>query len=215
MTDTEVTAPQVLILACGALARELLAIIDANGWKNVTLDCLPADLHNRPKEIPAAVTERLGRHRRRFDKILLGYADCGTGGDLDRLCATEGIERLPGAHCYELFAGAETFAELHRVEPGTFYLTDYLARHFDRLVLSGLGIDAHPELEEMYFGNYRRLVYLAQVEDPELVDRARAAANRLALEFEIRTTGYGDVAAGTVKFVNTKAKGLTTLETSP
>lgn len=198
---TDAEAPRVLVLACGALARELRELIGHNRWSNVTLECLPAELHNRPKDIPAAVTARLEARRASYDRVLLGYADCGTGGDLDRLCAAAGMERLPGAHCYELFAGRTVFADLHHDEPGTFYLTDYLTRHFDRLVMGVLGIEAHPELRDAYFGHYRRVVYLAQADDPDLVERARAAAGRLGLDFEVRPTGYGDLATGVVDFV--------------
>ena len=136
---------------------------------------------------------RAARTRSDIDRILVAYADCGTGGTLDAVLEEEGAERIPGAHCYEFFAGGRAFAALHEAEPGTLYLTDYLARNFDRLILEGLGIDRHPELEAMYFGNYRRLVHLAQTRDGTLRAAARAAAERLGLEFEHRFTGYGDL----------------------
>ena len=190
--------PRVLIIACGALARELFDVLAANELRNVSVTCLPASFHNEPDRIPEAVRARIREARDSYDTILVGYADCGTGGLLDRVCAEEGVDRLPGAHCYELFAGREAFAALHEREPGTFYLTDYLAKHFDRLVIAGLGLDRHPELAEAYFGNYRRLVYLAQTDDPDREAAARAAADRLGLAFELRRTGYGDLGASVV-----------------
>ena len=186
-------APRVLIVGCGALARELVAL--TRGLPNVDITCLPATLHNRPGGIPGAVRERIRRKRAGYERIFVAYADCGTGGLLDRALADEpGIERLPGAHCYEFYAGREAFAALADDDPATFYLTDFLARNFDRLVIRGLGLDRHPELLSAYFGNYRRLVYLAQADDPALVRAARRAARRLGLRFELRRTGYGELA---------------------
>ena len=189
---------RVLIIGCGALARELVAVIDQAGLTNVDLTCLPATLHNRPDGIPAAVREKIRGARPRYERIFIAYADCGTGGLLDLDLADEGVERLPGAHCYEFYAGSAAFAAMSAEEPGTFYLTDFLARNFERLVIVGLGLDRHPELLPTYFGNYRRLVYLAQTDDPELVTAARRAARRLGLPFEIRTTGYGDLASSLI-----------------
>ena len=136
----------ILIIACGALAREIAALRRANGWTDVDVQCLPPELHNRPERIVPAVREQIGAHRSRYATIFVAYADCGTGGMLDVLLREEGIERLPGAHCYEFFAGAAVFDQLQSAEPGTFYLTDFLLRHFDRLVTRGLGLDRHPEL---------------------------------------------------------------------
>ena len=185
-------APRVLIVGCGALARELAEV--TRGLANVDVTVLPATLHNRPERIPDAVRERIRSVRGRYDRIFVAYADCGTGGLLDRVLAEEGVERLPGAHCYEFFAGRTDFARLAEEEPGTFYFTDFLTRAFDRLVVTGLGIDRHPELLPVYFGNYRRLVYLAQTDDPALLAAARRAADRLGLAFEHRRTGYGELA---------------------
>ncbi|MCY3860490.1 MAG: DUF1638 domain-containing protein [bacterium] len=186
---------KVLVVACGALAKELRHLISAleneGGGPGIDLECLPAKLHNRPELIPEAVRDRVRAARGRYQTILVGYADCGTGGLLDKVCREEGVERLPGPHCYELYAGAETFAQLQYQELGTLYLTDYLVRHFERLILEGLGILDHPELQDVYFNNYTRLVYLSQESDPELGRLARQAADRLGLRFEKVATGYG------------------------
>ncbi len=183
----------VLIIACGALAREIVALVRANRWQHMTVQCLPAEWHNTPDKIPDGVRDKIRAARGRFARIFVAYADCGTGGQLDQVLKEEGVERIPGAHCYEFFAGAKTFAELSDAEPGTFYLTDFLAHHFDRLIYRGLGLDRHPQLMPDYFGNYRKLVYLAQIEEPRLVAKAREAAKYLGLEFEYRFSGYGDL----------------------
>lgn len=183
----------VLIIACGALAREIVALVRANRWQHMTVQCLPAEWHNTPDKIPDGVRDKIRAARGRFARIFVAYADCGTGGQLDQVLKEEGVERIPGAHCYEFFAGAKTFAELADAEPGTFYLTDFLAQHFDRLIYRGLGLDRHPQLMSDYFGNYQKLVYLAQIEEPRLVAKAREAAKYLGLEFEYRFSGYGDL----------------------
>ncbi len=182
---------KVLVIACGALAREVLALkLDA-----IDLTCLPASLHNRPERIPEAMREKIRANRPAYDEILCLYGDCGTGGELDRVLAEEGVRRIEGAHCYAFFAGEEAFAALAEEEPGTFYLTDFLARHFDALVIKGLGLDRFPQLRDDYFGNYRRVVYLAQFDDPETTARAKAAADRLGLAFERRFTGLAGLRA--------------------
>lgn len=193
--------PRVLILACGALARELLDIARLHELQGVTVDCLPASLHNTPTEIPDAVRQRLDAVRHDYDRVLLGYADCGTGGILDDLCAQEGIERLPGAHCYQFFTGRERFDAIHDDDPTAFYLTDYLAKHFTRLIMGGLGIEAHPELRDLYFGNYTKVVYLAQTDDPAIEAKAQEAADLLGLAYERLDTGYGELASSVVEFV--------------
>ena len=189
-----VAAAGVLVIACGALAHEIVALRKLNNWPHLTIQCLPAELHNRPEKIPAAVQEKIQANRGRYASMFVAYGDCGTGGLLDAMLEQEQVERIPGAHCYEFFAGSSAFATLSDDEPGTFYLTDFLLRHFDRLVVHGLGIDRHPELMAVYFGNYRRLVYLAQLESPQLIEDARVAAKRLGLAFEYRFTGYGELA---------------------
>jgi hypothetical protein len=182
-----------LIIACGALAREIAALRRANGWTAVDVCCLPPELHNRPERIAPAVQEKIRAHRGEYHSIFVAYADCGTGGRLDAVLMEEGVERLPGAHCYEFFAGSRAFAELAETEPGTFYLTDFLTRHFERLVVRGLGIDRHPELAQEYFRNYRKVVYLAQTRSATLLEQARQIASGLGLEFEHRHTGFGEL----------------------
>ena len=193
--DLAAAPPRVVIIGCGALARELLALTrDVPGVKVLAID---AQLHMRPSLIAAAVEARIGEARARWGddiRLFVAYADCGTAGSLDAVLDREGVARIEGAHCYEFYAGAAAFADLQEQEVGTFYLTDFLARQFDSIVWAGLGLDVHPELEPMYFGAYRRLVYLAQTDDPELTARAHAAADRLGLAFERRETGFGDLA---------------------
>ena len=186
--------PRTLLIACGALAREALAVLEANRLDHVELTCVSALLHNRPQKIPAAVREKIREAKQGYDRILVLYGDCGTGGELDRVLAEEGVERIEGPHCYAFYAGQEVFDALADAEPGTFYLTDFLARQFETLVIEGLGLDRHPELLPDYFGNYTRLLYLAQTNDTELTAKAEAAAARLGLRFERRLTGLGGLA---------------------
>lgn len=183
----------ILVIACGALAHEIDAIRRRWGWKHLHLKCIDAKLHNRPAEIPARLREMIRRHRSAYDEIFVAYADCGTAGGIDRVLEEEGAQRLEGAHCYEFFAGRERFAELSAAEPGTFYLTDFLARHFDQFVIRPLGLDRRPELRDAYFGNYRKLVYLSQTDDAQLLESAARAAARLELEFEHVHCGYGEL----------------------
>ncbi len=189
----------LLVIACGALAKEILDVVRVNSLAWVDVECLPSRLHNRPELIPAAVADRIDSGLERYREVFVGYADCGTGGALDKVLEEKGVERLPGAHCYEFFATSDVFESLSDQEPGTFYLTDFLVRHFERLVWRGLGLDRWPHLRDDYFGNYKRLVYLSQVETPDLINRAKAAASRLGLEFEHRPVGYGDLATSLVE----------------
>ena len=186
--------PRTLLIACGALAREALAVLEANRLEHVELTCVSALLHNRPQKIPAAVREKIRDARQSYERILVLYGDCGTGGELDRVLAEEGVERIEGPHCYAFYAGLDAFDALAEAEPGTFYLTDFLARQFETLVIEGLGLDRHPELLPDYFGNYTRLLYLAQTDDPDLTAKAEAAAARLGLGYERRRTGLGGLA---------------------
>lgn len=200
---------RTLTIACGALAREIVALKRLNAWDTLDIECLPPDLHNRPERIPAAVKAAIDGARGRYERIFIAYADCGTGGQLDAVLAAEGVERLPGAHCYEFFASAEQFAALHDAEPGTFYLTDFLVRHFERLVIEGLGLDRHPELRHQYFANYTRVVYLAQLDDAALSAAAERAAARLELAYERRLTGYGELGPSLARAVTVPLASLT------
>lgn len=216
LLDDEITfdAPsgpggRVLVVACGAIAREVLAVIRLNGWTHVTLQCLPGKLHNTPREIAGKVDEKLRQAEEsgRFGSMFVAYGDCGTAGALDDVLVAHGVERLPGDHCYGFLAGVDEFAAMHEDNPYTFYLTDFLCRHFDRLVVQGLKLDVHPELLPLFFGNYRRLVYLAQTDDDALVEQARAAARFLGLEFEHRRTAYGDLQPSLEGFVEGASRG--------
>ncbi len=184
---------KVLVITCAAIAREVNEIKKLGQWSQMDLQAITADLHSRPEKIPAAVAARIDAARDQYDHIFVAYGDCGTSGELDRVLAARGVKRLPGAHCYDFLAGNATFARLHDEEPGTFYLTDFLAQHFDRLVIEILGIDRHPELLPVYFGNYKRLVYLAQTDNDELTALARRAAAKLGLRFERIDTGMGEM----------------------
>lgn len=176
-------AASVLVIACGAIAHELVRIREMNDWDHIEFQCLPANLHNTPDRIPGAVRDRIEREKGNFKRIFVAYADCGTGGLLDQALAGTGVERIPGAHCYEFLAGSEVFHELADQEPGSFYLTDFLVQHFDRLVVRGLGLDRKPELMPLYFGNYQRVVYLAQTKSLKLQSMAQRHANFLGLDY--------------------------------
>lgn len=180
------------MVGCGALARELLDVVAANSLENVRVECLPAILHNRPEQIPAAVRSKL-ENAAGYDSIFVAYGDCGTGGRLDDVLEEFGVERLPGAHCYQFFSGIELFERIQEAEIGTLYLTDYLARQFDRLIWRGLGLDRWPELLDDYFGNYTRVLHLAQTDDPARERDARRAAESLGLRFERQLVGYGEM----------------------
>ncbi len=184
---------RILLLACGALAREILALIRLNAWDHFDLACLPAILHNSPDKIPTAVEEAVAKHRARYDTIRVVYADCGTGGQLQALCDRLGVEMIEGPHCYSFFEGNAAFAARAEDEFRAFYLTDFLARQFDAFVWKPLGLDRHPELRDMYFGNYEKLVYLAQTDDAALDAIAQDCAARLGLTYQRRETGYGDL----------------------
>lgn len=185
----ERTGGSILLVACGALAREILELIRLNQWTHMDLQCLPAILHNSPDKITPAVRDIVIAKRAHYDTVFVVYADCGTGGLLQAACDELGVEMIAGPHCYSFFEGGEAFAE--HDEATAFYLTDFLARQFDAFVWKPLGLDRHPELRDMYFGNYEKLVYQAQTDDPELTATARACAQRLGLSFERRFTGYG------------------------
>ena len=189
------------MLGCGALAREIQQLKVLNDWQHIRIQCLDAELHNRPDLIAGKLREQLEKHRDQYSNIFIAYADCGTGGDIDRVMAefstdNKPIERLPGAHCYAFFAGLEAFDEMAEQALGTFYLTDFLAQHFERLIIRGMKLDKHPELKPMMFGNYTRLVYLSQIHNEKLHIAAKKAAEYLGVDYEHRHTGYGLLESG-------------------
>ncbi len=182
---------RVLVIACGALAREIVAIREQNKLDHIDLTCLPAKLHNTPEKIPNEIRRAILMNRDVYSEILVAYGDCGTGGLLDKVLAETGAKRIEGAHCYAFFSGIDAFDRMEEDQLGTFYLTDFLARHFQTMVIEPLGLDWHPHLRDMYFGHYTRVLYLAQTDDPALEAAARKAADRLGLAFEMQRTGYG------------------------
>ena len=184
---------EILIIGCGAIAHEVREIIELNNWDNVRLQCLNADLHNTPKILPKKIKEAIDTNLNDYSKIFLAYADCGTGGLIDLLLRDYDIERLDGAHCYEFYSGSSVFEELSEKEIGTFYLTDFLVKNFDRLVVDGLGIQKYPALKEEYFKNYKNVVYLAQKQDNVLESKARECADYLNLEFSALFTGLNNL----------------------
>lgn len=192
--QTKITKVQkTLFITCGAIAREVIAIKTLNKFSNVEVSCLPASWHNSPEKITPAIKKKIRAAKTKFARIFVLYGDCGTGGELDKLIEQERVTRIPGPHCYEFFMGREEFEEAQADEPGCFYLTDYLARHFDRVVLKGLGLDRFPELLFEYFKNYKKLIYIAQTDDSSLELKARQAADRLGLQYERRIRGYGEL----------------------
>ncbi len=197
LTETGLPATghgRVLLIACGALAREILDLKARNGWDHLDLHCLPAILHNTPEKITDAVTAAIDKRRVGYESVFVVYADCGTGGQLQAACDRLGVSMVPGPHCYSFFEGNDRFATHAEDEITAFYLTDFLVRQFDAFVWKPLGLDRHPDLRDMYFGHYTKLVYQAQTDDPALTARAQDCAARLGLAFERRFTGYGDLA---------------------
>ena len=182
---------RILLLACGALAREIIALQKANGWNHMVLSCLPAIYHNTPEKIVPAIREAVAKHRDAYDEVFVVYADCGTGGLLQAACAEVGVKMVEGPHCYSFFEGNAAFEA--REEITAFYLTDFLVRQFDAFVTKPLGLDRHPQLREMYFEHYEKLVYQAQTKDAALEAKARDCAKTLGLAYEYRFTGYGDL----------------------
>jgi len=188
------TGGRVLLIACGALAHEILALKRLNGWTHMDLQCLPAKLHLYPDRIPQAVEEAVSEHGKDYAQVFVVYADCGTGGLLQAKCAELGVEMVEGPHCYAFFEGNAAFAAHGDEEITAFYLTDFLVKQFDAFVWKPMGLDRHPELRDMLFGNYTKLVYQAQTDDPKLRAKAKDCAARLGLAYEYRFTGYGDLA---------------------
>lgn len=183
----------VLLIACGALAREIVSVTARNNWQGFDIQCLPAKWHNTPQLIVPAIREKILAAKPHYKSIFVLYGDCGTGGQLDALLEEHDIQRLDGPHCYAFFTGNPAFAATAEADMTSFYLTDYLARHFDKLIWEGLGLHKHPELLTMYFGNYTKIIYLAQTPDSDLEAKAKAAAEKLGLDFEYRFTGYGEL----------------------
>ena len=182
---------KILVIACGALAKEITALIRMNNWTHLQIRYLPAKLHNEPNKIPPIIRKYLENSQKKFSRIFIGYADCGTGGQLDTLLEEFGVQRLPGAHCYEFFTSTRTFNKMLEEEPGSFFLTDFLVKSFEKLIWQGLKINSHPELQIIYFRHYKRLVYLAQTESKELQTQAQEIAKRLGLSYSYRFNGYG------------------------
>ncbi|GAA6207424.1 DUF1638 domain-containing protein [Cognatishimia sp. WU-CL00825] len=191
--DLAPSEARILLIACGALAREILALKKMNNWQHMDLTCLPAILHIHPQKIPAAVQDAVTKHKSAYDQIFVVYADCGTGGLLQKTCDELGVRIVKGPHCYSFFEGNQRFEEISESEFTAFYLTDFLVRQFDAFVWKPMGLDRHPELRDMYFGNYEKLVYQAQTDNPELRAKAQDCAQRLGLTYEHRFTGYGDL----------------------
>jgi len=186
-------ATPILVITCAAVAREVNDIKKLSQWSQMDLQAITADLHVTPEKIPQAVAEQIDKARDQYEHIFVAYGDCGTSGELDKVLEERGVTRLPGAHCYDFLAGESVYAQMQEDEPGTFYLTDFLTQHFERLVIGTLGLDKHPELKSMYFGNYTRLMYLAQTESAELTELAKKAADTLGLRFERVFTGTGEM----------------------
>lgn len=189
---TAFARPRALVIACGALGRELVALKESTGWDVLDITCLPAIWHNQPEKIGPGLRRKL-QAAKGYEQVFVAYGDCGTGGAVDQIIEEFGVKRLAGPHCYQFFMGSEEFTALTDKDPACFFLTDYLVRHFDRLIIKGLGLDRFPELRDMYFGHYTALVYIAQTEDHRLKARAELAAERLGLAFEYRYRGYGEL----------------------
>ena len=198
--DAATDRPSTLVICCGAIADEIVTIVRENGWDHMKIECLPAKLHNQPDALPEGVRAKIRAGHARGDEVVVLYSDCGTGGGMAKVLEEEGVENIGGSHCYEVFTGSEQFAQLMKDEPGSFFVTDFLARQFDKLVFKGLGLDRFPKLRDVYFGKYRKMVYLVQRENPEILERAEAAAASIGLELEVRHTGYG----GFQKFLETR-----------
>ena len=183
----------LLIISCGAIAREVMAVAKSSGWQNLKVTQIPAELHNRPDQIPAAVEKKLATYAADYDHVFAAFGDCGTGGMLDKVLDKYNIQRLSGAHCYEFYSGSENFVAMAEQELGTFYLTDYLAKHFEQLIMDGMGLNKHPQLIELMFAHYTKLVYLVQEPNRQLYHVAEAAAIKLGLKYERVVTGYGRI----------------------
>jgi len=196
LRDQAAQPAPILIIACGALAHEIIALQELNGWQHIDLQCLDAELHNRPQLIAGKLRKKIAQFRHQYDNIFVAYADCGSGGEIDKLLQEEGIDRLPGAHCYSFFAGEKRFNQIAEQELGSFYLTDFLVQHFDRIMIKGLKLDVYPQLRDQFFAHYTRVVYLSQQDNADLLARAQSAAVALGLEFKHEPCGYGGLQTG-------------------
>ena len=208
-TRSDMGADPVKVIGCGMIAREILDICRLNGLDHISLTCLPADYHHHPDKIAPAVDRAIARARDEgFERVFIAYADCGTGGALDTVCEKYGVERIAGPHCFSFYIGNADFDASGDAFMTTFFMTDFLARHFETFLLRPLGLDRHPELRDDYFGHYERLLYIAQTDDPVLTENARAAARHLGLAFERRFTGYGDLKTTLAGLGEAAHKGL-------
>ena len=194
MTDLEKILPQAtlgktLIIGCGALSHELVGLKKINGWSHIDLQCLDASLHNRPHMIAPMLNDLILKHKANYEKIFIAYADCGSSGEIAKVISDHNLSMLTGAHCYETFIGKEVFEDLMEEELGTFFLTDFLVKHFDRLVYKGLGLDKHKDLRDQIFGHYKRVLYISQTSDSRLVRKAKLAAKKLNLRFDYKNVG--------------------------
>lgn len=189
-----IPSEKIKVIACGAIAREIVDICEQRGLDHVDLTCLPAIWHIRPEKIAPGLREKIAEARAEgFERIYIGYAECGTQGEVDKICEAEGIARLPGPHCYAFYTGVDKFMATSENDITSFYLTDLIARQFEAFIIEPMKLDKHPELIAMMFGNYEKLVYLAQTEDTDLQKKAEWAAEFLGLQYEYRFTGYGDL----------------------
>ncbi|TGQ69435.1 DUF1638 domain-containing protein [Mesorhizobium sp. M00.F.Ca.ET.186.01.1.1] len=198
MAKTQKTKPnqtdRLLVIACGMIAREVLAVKEQLGLDHLDLTCLPAEFHFYPDRIAPAMDKAIEKAKAEgYINIFVGYADCGTGGLLDRVLEKHGVERMAGPHCFAFYQGMEAYAKVADDDMMSFYMTDFLCRQFDAFFMKPLGLDKHPELIKDYFGNYQKLIYLAQTDDPELDKVAQKAAALLGLTYERRSTGFGDL----------------------
>lgn len=182
-----------LIIACGALSHEIVELIRLNQWDHLKLTCLPAYWHHHPERIPAGLRNKIKENRARFDKIYVMYGDCGTWGEIDRVVEEEGAERIEGPHCFSFLMGNEAFEAYANDDITTFYLSDFFCRYFDKFVWEALGLNRRDDMVDFVFGNYKKVIYIAQTDDPELREKSREIAKRLKLDYEYRFTGYGDM----------------------
>ena len=202
------TEPTTLLIACGALGREVTQVIAMNGWTHLAVTCLPAKYHHTPDRIPPALQAKIRANKERYDSIFVLYGDCGTSGEIDRVLTEEGIERIAGPHCFSFFHGNDEFEATHEGEIETFYLTDFFCQHWDKFVWQSLGIDRHPSMPAFVFGNYKKIVYIAQTDNPALQTKAREIADRLGLTYEYRFRGYADLATAMAGAGDAAADGL-------